>query len=120
MYYILDKMHQPVACDEQTWVRWFENIDNRRVALTEIKPGTSVSTVCLGLDHNYRSSGPPILFESMAFVHGETFDSLRYCTWAQALAGHRIMVKAVRARLHEIETLHSQGHCAPPKQESAT
>jgi hypothetical protein len=49
-----------------------------------------VSTVFLGLDHNFLRTGPPVLFETMIF--GVPFVSewqRRYCTWDEAVDGHK-------------------------------
>jgi hypothetical protein len=46
-------------------------------------------------DHNHLRQGPPILFETMIF--GGPYDQYmdRYCTWAEAEAGHaRAVYKA--------------------------
>src|SRR4051812_15450274 len=83
-----------------TWARWLEDgIDNRRVAWTEL-PWANVSTVFLGLDHNFSDHGEPLLFESMAFWQGEGgYEEVRYATWMEAEAGHRAMVQETsRAR----------------------
>ena len=54
-----------------------------------------VSTVWLGLDHSW-GNGPPVIFETMIF--GGAHDELqgRYCTYAQAVAGHAEAVALVR------------------------
>ena len=80
----------------------------RRVGLTKDILGSPawVSTVFLGLDHGY-SSGQPILFESMAFAvpDEQDADSMteciceRYCSWADAEAGHARMVAEVQRRV---------------------
>lgn len=63
-FYILDADGNPVRVpDALTWGRWFEKAE-RHVAWTEIGEWT-VSTVFLGLDHNYADEGPPVLFETM-------------------------------------------------------
>lgn len=38
-----------------------------RVAFTEIAEGCEVSTVFIGLDHRFSDTGPPLVFETMAF-----------------------------------------------------
>lgn len=78
--------------------------ERRRVALTEDIEGTGawVSTVFLGLDHSWATDPPaqPVVFESMAFGAPNDFqetECVRYCTWAEAEAGHEAMVARVRA-----------------------
>lgn len=70
------------------WAEWMEDEENKRVALDSFY-GTDISTVCLGLDHNW-GEGPPIIFETMVFSHDSFYDGLtrRYSTEAQARKGH--------------------------------
>lgn len=85
-YYILDGK-TPVGTDDlMAWSLFFENSAHRTVAVTQF-PGGYVSTVFLGLDHNW-GPGPPLLFETMIFggPHDEYQD--RYATWDEADAGH--------------------------------
>ena len=69
-----------------------ENMKLKRVAYTDIPGKGYVSTVWMGLDHNFRD-GPPLIFESMYFGGGDEEDQERYSTEAEALAGHERMVK---------------------------
>ncbi|MCK4858907.1 MAG: hypothetical protein KAT58_13115 [candidate division Zixibacteria bacterium] len=56
-----------------------------------------VSTVFLGLDHNFSGEGHPVLFETMVFGESPLADEQeRYCTWDEAVAGHAAMVKRVK------------------------
>ena len=86
-HYILDGK-TPVPADIMTWAQWFStNGDGRTVAKTEVG-GMLVSTVFLGLDHNW-GDGPPPLFETMIF--GGPLDQEyqeRCSTWEQAEAMH--------------------------------
>lgn len=85
--------------DLMEWAVAFETLD-RRVARTEVG-GVCVSTVFLGLDHNFGEDGPPLLFESAAFDHcRDVIEIRRYPTWADAEAGHAELVAELRARLH--------------------
>jgi len=86
-HYILDENNQPQPVDLMTWARYFETAD-RHVANTELKNGTRVSTVFLGLDHNFTQSGRPILFETMIFGGERDQDMMRYATWSEAMCGH--------------------------------
>lgn len=69
----------------------------KRVAYDEV-PGYEVSTVWLGLDHNWSRNGPPLIFETMIFPLGTSMDvdCDRYSTEAEAIAGHKRMVKVAR------------------------
>jgi hypothetical protein len=57
----------------------------------------TVSTVWLGLDHNYSKTGPPLIFETMVF--GDPYDQemRRYPTEEDAMRGHLAAVDALRA-----------------------
>jgi hypothetical protein len=70
--------------------------DEKRVAETTLPNGRWVSTVWLGLDHQY-GDGPPLIFETMVFPSKdgplEEMDCDRYSTEAEALAGHQAMVE---------------------------
>lgn len=87
--------HEPVAePDLMRWAEWMENAD-RHVKLTE-QGDVRVSTVFLGLDHNFGDLfGRPILFETMAFVGRESVAMDRYRTWDEAGAGHARIVAEV-------------------------
>lgn len=85
----------PVPCDLMEWAQWMETED-RHVARTRILDLVEVSTVFLGLDHSFYS-GPPVLFESMAFWLGEGgYEQDRCSTWDQAEAMHWHMVAEVQ------------------------
>jgi hypothetical protein len=60
-----------------------------------------VSTVFLGMDHNWRESGPPILFETLVFGGPLDGEMDRYCTRAEALDGHQEMCERVAAAKRE-------------------
>jgi hypothetical protein len=92
--YILDG-HEPVQePDLLTWARWLETAD-LHVKLS-IQGDVRVSTVFLGLDHNFGDLfGLPILFETMALVGDDSVAQDRYRTWAEAEAGHDRMVAEV-------------------------
>ena len=92
--YILIGQTPVLEPDLMTWCEWFESAD-RVVFQTEI-PGGLVSTVFLGLDHQF-GIGPPLLFETMIFRDGESDDSWRCSTWLEAEAQHaRVVEKELR------------------------
>lgn len=91
--YILDEEGNPVPePDLIKWGLWLEG-SFRRVARTEINEKLVVSTVFLGLDHNFGETGPPILWETMLFRNGKGEESERYSSADAAIAGHWAMVK---------------------------
>ena len=75
--------------DLLTWGKWMETAD-RVVSQTTIS-GKLVSTVFLGLDHNF-GDGEPLLFETMIFSEdGDGMEEYceRYTTWLEAELGHK-------------------------------
>lgn len=76
-----------VEPDLITWAKWFGRAD-RHVAHDHLPSGVRVSTVFLGIDHNYCLAGPPLLFETMIFggPHDDYQD--RYPTREEAIVGH--------------------------------
>ena len=93
--YIL-RDRKPVECaDLLEWGRWFEDIENRRVARDEFGD-VHVSTVFLGLDHRFGDEGPLILFETMIFGGEHDGYERRYSTWTEAEAGHAKAVRMAR------------------------
>lgn len=78
------------------WATWFNSAD-RIVAQTEV-PGGIISTVFLGADHNWSRVGPPLFFETMAFLDGDSADCRRTSTWLEAERMHEAMVAAMIAR----------------------
>lgn len=86
MNYILDGK-TPVECDDvMTWGSWFQTAD-RHVKKTNLGD-IQVSTVFLGLDHNYEETGAPVLFETMIFGGDHDEYCERYTTWDDAEKGH--------------------------------
>jgi hypothetical protein len=82
-----------VPCSMEEWAPQYENIETRRLALTQITDTIRVSTVFLGLNHDFSGRGPALWFESMTFG-GPTDDAQeRYETWDEAIAGHARMVQ---------------------------
>lgn len=88
-----DRQGNPI--DVLDWAR--RRADEQRVARTKTRHA-EISTVWLGLNHNWMPDGPPLIFETMVF--GGSFDQHqeRYSTEAEALAGHARIVEMVRER----------------------
>ena len=80
--------HKAQQCEDwREWGQWFETAD-RRVA-QETYNGVRISTVFLGIDHDFRG-GPPLLFETMIFGGKHDQYQERYSTWEDAEDGHRV------------------------------
>jgi len=109
-HFILDEEHHVVPVDLMTWARWFGDGEHRVVEQTETKFHW-VSTVFLGIDYGWGQSRLPVVFETMTFAREsairEVFGRLmklhveaddvefgfnRYCSWDDALTGHRAIV----------------------------
>jgi hypothetical protein len=103
--FILGPDHEIIPATLDEWAKWFGE-NERHVAETDVGKQW-VSTVFLGLDHQY-GEGPPLLFETMVFNRkpdgeidfgGE--ETFRYATWDAAEAGHKAVVKRLEAKLKE-------------------
>jgi hypothetical protein len=80
--------------DLLTWAKWFGTAE--RFICAETIAQNSVSTIFLGIDHNWNPHGPPILWETMTF--GAKLDNHQdQCAGSkeQAEAMHERMVKRV-------------------------
>jgi len=85
----------PVPCEDLlTWAHWIEENWRDRVVRQEDMGPYWISTVFLGLDHNW-GDGPPLLFETMVFrTEGKDHVSVddapfeRTPTWELALDAH--------------------------------
>lgn len=95
-WYILDDEGNPVPePDTLKAARWFENAGSnglRTLALSEFTKDHFLSTVFLGLDHNYWGGGEPILYESLWFGGEHDGEMRRYHSKEEALEGHKEML----------------------------
>lgn len=84
-----DRAGNPISAD-----RWVEAFRNNTIKSTVVGD-VHVSTVYLGIDHNW-GDGPPLIFETMVF--GGALDQTcdRYSTEAEAVADHQRLVEQVR------------------------
>ena len=75
-YYILDERDNPNEVAREEYWAWHESLPQDiqtgcGFTLAYTKEGeVAVSTVYLGLDHNYSGIGPPVLWETMVFFDG--------------------------------------------------
>lgn len=87
------------AISLRRWTELMEDDEYRRVGHTLVAARWEVSTVWLGLDHNFWG-GLPLIFETMVFdADGPTgrddLEMERYSTEEQAQEGHERMVQLV-------------------------
>jgi hypothetical protein len=111
-YTLLGKI--PVPCLKLlAWGRWMEkNQRNRHVADNRLKGEVDgepvairVSTVFLGVDHNWLDGGDPQIFETMVFGGPHDGDQWRYATWDEAEAGHARTLERERLWLNGLEQI---------------
>jgi hypothetical protein len=89
-HYILNQNHEVIETDLLTWAKFIEK-ENRIIKQETLPNKKWISTVFLGLDHNFSQDGPPLLFETMVFPEKGNFEDLdckRYSTWEEAEKGH--------------------------------
>jgi hypothetical protein len=92
--YILNEKNEIIPCEDLLeWAKWM-SLDKRKVAL-DIVGDIKISTIFLGLDHNW-GDGPPILFETMIFGGEHDQFQERYNTREEALIRHAEAVKLVK------------------------
>jgi hypothetical protein len=93
--YILENGAPKPTDDILEWARWFERSGSERIVARETQGEVTVSTVFLGLDHNFSMTGSPLLYETMVFGGEHDSEMRRYTTVEQAKAGHREMANEV-------------------------
>ena len=103
-YYKLDEVGDPVPCKSVLeWAAWFAQSDAARVvARTELPSGCVVSTVFLGVDHNFRG-GDPVLWETMMFGGDYDLACDRYRSKQEALVGHEKWVLVAEGKMTPID-----------------
>ena len=99
--HLLDDAGNPVIePDLMKWARWFESSFRKRQVGDTSLPGVRVSTVFLGIDHNFMGHGPPILYETMVFCDDAESPwnqfQRRWTTKEAAKLGHDAIVLAIK------------------------
>ena len=100
--YILNAQREPVPEPDflayAMWMNaaWEADPPLVVVAKTKIRRGLEVSTVFLGINHNWSDRGPPVLFETMVFRKGVGVECRRTSTWIEAAVEHERMVAFVK------------------------
>ena len=101
-YILIGQTPTPID-DTLEWARWFESSDESRIVFQTVlgeECDILVSTIFLGLDHNFAMVGPPLLFETMIFRVGKDRKKsmgyqTRCSTWLQAEKMHERAVRKV-------------------------
>ena len=87
-----DRDGRPMTSAE--WMNDFERQNKKRVAFDTIN-GFDISTVWLGLNHQF-GDGPPMIFETMVFGGPLDQECERYSTEEEAISGHAAMCERVK------------------------
>ena len=97
MNYILDEHGEPKEePNVLAWAQWLEaNPAYRQVAADTIAEPVGVSTVFLGIDHQF-SDGPPLLFETLISGGRRNGEITRYSTRVEALKGHADTIRQIQ------------------------
>ena len=91
-YYILDG-ETPIPLSDYEWEEW-RGVRRHIIRNTDLLGG-EVSTIFLGINHNYAEPSDPILFETMVFGGDLDGTQERYRTYEEAIAGHAEMIEKV-------------------------
>ena len=103
-YRINDARDCAVECDWEEYAKWSQKDRTLQIIAQEDVGYVWVSTVLLGIDHNFEEDGPPLIFETMVFAregkdgninYGE-LEMERYSTIQEARDGHKRMVDLCR------------------------
>jgi len=93
-----DKDGQPIPDEQAFALRYGQPpgavSEYARIGL-DVVGESKVSTVWLGLNHEFRPDRPPLIFETMIFGGQYADYCERYATEAQAAAGHAAVVAAL-------------------------
>lgn len=99
-YYVIKNRVVSEVFDLVEWGNAFES-GERIIQITWLPGDVKVSTVFLGLDHSFRESGNPDLFETMIFGGPNDCYTERYETIEEAEAGHERAVLVAKGSLEE-------------------
>ena len=102
-----NKKGEPIPM--MVWAKLFENKNYKIIEQTILQNKKWVSTVWLGLNHNFRPRSKPIIFETMVFSKKfktikkspKELDIQRYFTLKEAKQGHKEMCKKWQTKLQK-------------------
>ena len=99
-YYRLDENHEIHPFTDPRELEQVLKDPSRIIGSTHLEEYL-ISTVFLGIDHNFFGSGPPLLFETMIFgpPDDDELYQTRCCTYAEALEMHKRGIKHAKGLL---------------------
>ncbi len=87
-WYLLDEQGNPVPTEDMNaWGALMRDAEKRTIGKTTIG-NIVVSTVFLGMDHNFTGKGGPVLWETCVFREDAPDVAGRYLSRAEAELGH--------------------------------
>lgn len=109
-HYKLDENKNPIPCSMEEWAEQLEYMHKTKTkhVVKEIINGKFISTIWLGLNHNWGNNNLPLLFETMVFADINTGCEEycdRYSTWKEAEEGHKKAVEWVKNGCKEEDTI---------------
>lgn len=104
MYYVLGPTKMPIPVSEDKFLEWVKEFGHVNKMANDAVNKMTVSTVFLGLDHNFDLDKDtslldykPVLFETMVFSdQGEDLFQARYSSYEEAMKGHRRVVSYIQ------------------------
>ena len=86
-----------ISCKPENYGEFLEFMESgKRIILSdELNPSSKVSTIFLTIDFSH-GSGPPLLFETMAWHNNIEFEQKRYSTYEAAVTGHREVLELLK------------------------
>lgn len=101
-HYVIDQNGNPRIATMDEWVDMFG--DRGRIVKQENVGDMFISTVFLGLDHNFSWKGPPVLWETMVFGPNPDKDDKRFHQtevdgYTERCSGNREQAEAMHERV---------------------
>ena len=88
-----DEGGNPISQEE-----WAVVFGGPRWQLIDEDDDVRVSTVYIGLNHEFDPNRPPLIFETLVFVGGDEVEGMRYTTKLDATVGHDNLWHKYRSR----------------------
>ena len=98
--YKLDENKNAIPCSTMEWGEQREEMRKNKTkhVADEVIDGKRVSTVWVGLDHQWCDDAAPLLYETMVFDNESPYEIYcdRYSKWQEAEEGHNKAVQWVK------------------------